>query len=245
MSGGAINKFQSKMESAKGFARLARYQVHINPPARFAAAMKDLGFNLNDYAGGLSMMCDSITMPGKDLQTATMKHGQELARQYVESHVYEGTITASFYLESNLQAKSFFEVWQNLAVANGSNNVNYYEDYVGSMEIYQLGAEQVMTTLKNPFDGDNLTGEGIFGAEEYYMEGPRNSHRSQTTRTNTREEYQAKTIQTYGIEVSEVYPATVGQIEYAYSSVNEVARIPVEFQYKSWRTMDPSSGIFK
>ena len=240
MSGGAINKFQSKMESAKGFARLARYQVHINPPARFAAEMKALGFNLNDYADGLSMMCDSITMPGKDLQTATMKHGQELARQYVESHIYEGTITASFYLEDNLAAKSFFEVWQNLAVTNGSNNVNYYEDYVGSMEIYQLGAEQVMTTLKNPFDGDDYTGK-----DEYYMEGPRNSHRSQTTRTNTREEYQAKTIQTYGIQVLEVYPATVGVIEYAYSSVNEIARIPVEFQYKSWRTMDPSSGIFK
>jgi len=240
MAGGAIDKFQARMESAKGFARLARYQVHINPPPKFAAAMKDLGFNLNDYADGLSMMCDSITMPGKDLQTATMKHGQELARQYVESHVYEGTITASFYLEDNLAAKSFFEVWQNLAVANGSNNVNYYDDYVGSMKIYQLGAEQVMTTQNSPFDGDDYTGK-----DEYYMEGPRNSYKSQTTRTNTREVYQAKTIQTYGIEVSEVYPATVGQIEYAYASVNEIARIPVEFQYKSWRTMDPSSGIFK
>ena len=240
MASGAIDKFQARMESAKGFARLARYQVHINPPPKFAAAMKDLGFNLNDYADGLSMMCDSITMPGKDLQTATMKHGQELARQYVESHVYEGTITASFYLENNLQAKSFFEVWQNLAVANGSNNVNYYDNYVGSMKIYQLGAEQVMTTQNSPFDGDDYTGK-----DEYYMEGPRNSYKSQTTRTNTREVYQAKTIQTYGIEVSEVYPATVGQIEYAYASVNEIARIPVEFQYKSWRTMDPSSGIFK
>ena len=240
MAGGAIDKFQARMESAKGFARLARYQVHINPPPKFAAAMKDLGFNLNDYADGLSMMCDSITMPGKDLQTATMKHGQELARQYVESHVYEGTITASFYLENNLQAKSFFEVWQNLAVANGSNNVNYYDDYVGSMKIYQLGAEQVMTTQNSPFDGDDYTGK-----DEYYMEGPRNSYKSQTTRTNTREVYQAKTIQTYGIQVLEVYPATVGVIEYAYSSVNEIARIPVEFQYKSWRTMDPSSGIFK
>jgi len=235
MAGGAIDKFQARMESAKGFARLARYQVHINPPPKFAAAMKDLGFNLNDYADGLSMMCDSITMPGKDLQTATMKHGQELARQYVESHVYEGTITASFYLENNLQAKSFFEVWQNLAVANGSNNVNYYDDYVGSMKIYQLGAEQVMTTQNSPFDGDDYTGK-----DEYYMEGPRNSYKSQTTRTNTREVYQAKTIQTYGIEVSEVYPATVGQIEYAYASVNEIARIPIEFQYKSWKTIHPN-----
>ena len=237
---GAIDNFQSKMESANGLARLARYQVHINPPPKFAAAMKAIGISLTDYTNSLSMMCDSITMPGKDLQTGTMKHGQDLEVKYVESHVYEGTITASFYLENNLQAKSFFEVWQNLAVANGSNNVNYYDDYVGSMKIYQLGAEQVMTTQNSPFDGDDYTGK-----DEYYMEGPRNSYKSQTTRTNTREVYQAKTIQTYGIQVLEVYPATVGVIEYAYSSVNEIARIPVEFQYKSWRTMDPSSGIFK
>ena len=242
---GAISDFQSKMESAKGFARLARYEVMLFPPKKFVDTMRGQGFDVFDYSNGLSMMCDSITMPGKDLQTAAVKHGQELERQQVESHVYEGTITASFYLEQNLQAKTFFEAWQNLAVSNGTNSVNYYNDYVGSMKIYQLGAEQVMTTLKNPFDGNNLTGEGTFGAEEYYMEGPRNSHRSQTTRTNTREEYQAKSIQTYGIEVTEVFPATVGQIEYAYASVNEIARIPVEFQYKSWRTMDPSSGIFK
>ena len=238
MSGGAINRFQAKLESAKGFARLARYQVIMYLPQKHSSFR-------TEYANGVSMMCDSITMPGKDLSTDPVKHGQELERQQVSAHVYEGTITASFYLENNLEVKSFFEEWQNLAVTNGSNNVNYYDTYVGSMEIYQLGAEQVMTTLKNPFDGDNLTGEGIFGAEEYYTEGPRNSHRSQTTRTNTREEYQAKSIQTYGIEVLEVFPATVGQIEYAYSSVNEVARIPVEFQYKSWRTMDNSSGIYK
>ena len=242
---GAISNFQAQMKAAKGFARTARYEVVLFPPESLKAKLREDGIDLDIYTKGLTMMCDSITMPGKDLQTGTMKHGQDLEVKYVESHVYEGTITASFYLEDNLQAKTFFETWQNLAVTNGSNNVNYYEDYVGSMEIYQLGAEQVMTTLKNPFDGNNLTGEGTFGAEEYYMEGPRNSHRSQTTRTNTREEYQAKSIQTYGIEVTEVFPATVGQIEYAYSSVNEVARIPVEFQYKSWRTMENSSGIYK
>ena len=242
---GAISNFQAQMKAAKGFARTARYEVVLFPPESLKKSLLADGVDLDIYTRGLTMMCDSVTMPGKDLSTESVKHGQELERQQVSAHVFEGTITASFYLEDNLAAKSFFEVWQNLAVANGSNNVNYYDDYVGSMKIYQLGAEQVMTTLKNPFDGNNLTGEGTFGAEEYYMEGPRNSHRSQTTRTNTREEYQAKSIQTYGIEVLEVFPATVGQIEYAYSSVNEVARIPVEFQYKSWRTMENSSGIYK
>ena len=224
---GAIDKFQSKMESAKGFARLARYQVHINPPPRFAAEMKDLGFNLNDYADGLSMMCDSITMPGKDLQTATMKHGQELARQYVESHVYEGTITASFYLETSLAAKSFFELWQDHVVSNGSNTVNYYDDYVGTMEIFQLSSVPVTsTTITKDEDVSGGSQDHRTSSKEHGME--------------EKVSLQHKTIQTYGVRVEEVFPATVGQIEYAYASVNEIARIPIEFQYKSWKTIHPN-----
>ena len=239
MSGGAINKFQSKMESAKGFARLARYEVMLFPPKKFVDTMRGQGFDVFDYSNGLSMMCDSITMPGKDLQTAAVKHGQELERQQVESHVYEGTITASFYLEQNLQAKTFFEAWQNLAVSNGTNSVNYYNDYVGSIKIYQLGVEEIMETQNSPFDGDNYTGK-----TELVQEGHPMRH-EKVLRTNTRESHQAKPLRVYGIEVTEVFPATVGQIEYAYASVNEIARIPIEFQYKSWRTMDGSSGIFK
>ena len=41
----------------------------------------------------------------------------------------------------------------------------------------------------------------------------------------------------YGIKVEEVYPATVGQIEYAYATVDEVALLPVEFQYRRWQTI--------
>ena len=58
-----------------------------------------------------------------------------------------------------------------LAVSNGSNNVNYYDDYIGTMKIYQLGVEQIMETQKSPFDGDHYTGK-----KEYFLEGPRNSY---------------------------------------------------------------------
>jgi hypothetical protein len=231
---GAINDFQGQMKKANGFARLARYEVVLTAPDKLVKSLAKEGFNLVDYSRGLSMMCDSITMPGKDLKTGPVKHGQELQREQVQAHVFEGTITATFYLENNLAAKSFFEVWQDQAVSNGSNNVNYYDDYIGTMKIYQLGVEQIMETQKSPFDGDHYTGK-----KEYFMEGPRNSYISQTTRDNTREVHQSIPVRTYGIEVEEVFPATVGQIDYAYATANELARISVEFQYKNWKTMHP------
>ena len=229
---GAISNFQAQMKAAKGFARTARYEVVLFPPESLKKSLLADGIDLDIYTRGLTMMCDSVTMPGKDLSTESVKHGQELERQQVSAHVFEGTITASFYLENNLAAKSFFELWQDHVVSNGSNTVNYYDDYVGTMEIFQLSS--VLVTSTTITKDEDVSG----GSQD---------HRTSSKKHGMKEKVssQHKTIQTYGIKVNEVFPATVGQIEYAYSSVNEVARIPVEFQYKSWRTMENSSGIYK
>ena len=224
---GAISNFQAQMKAAKGFARTARYEVVLFPPESLKAKLREDGIDLDIYTKGLTMMCDSITMPGKDLSTESVKHGQELERQQVSAHVFEGTITASFYLENNLAAKSFFELWQDHVVSNGSNTVNYYDDYVGTMEIFQLSSVPVTSTTitKN---------EDVSGGSQ--------DHRTSSKKHGMKEKVslQHKTIQTYGIKVNEVFPATVGQIEYAYASVNEIARIPIEFQYKSWKTIHPN-----
>ena len=224
---GAISNFQAQMKAAKGFARTARYEVVLFPAESLKAKLREDGIDLDIYTRGLTMMCDSVTMPGKDLSTESVKHGQELERQQVSAHVFEGTITASFYLENNLAAKSFFELWQDHVVSNGSNNVNYYDDYVGTMEIFQLSSVPVTSTTitKN---------EDVSGGSQ--------DHRTSSKKHGMEEKVsmQHKTIQTYGIKVNEVFPATVGQIEYAYASVNEIARIPIEFQYKSWKTIHPN-----
>ena len=181
---------------------------------------------------------NSIIMPGRDLDTFSVKQGQDLAREHVGSHTYEGTITATFYLDPNCDYKTFFEAWQNLAVSSETYNVSYYDDYAeASMTIQQLGAEQIEQTQANAFDGDKYNGFQYTGDKEYFAEGPAGRFKSQTTRTNTREIYQTVSQPTYGIKVEEIYPATVGQIEYAYATVDEVAILPVEFQYKRWQTL--------
>ena len=224
---GAISNFQAQMKAAKGFARTARYEVVLFPPESLKKSLLADGIDLDIYTRGLTMMCDSVTMPGKDLSTEAVKHGQELERQQVSAHVFEGTITASFYLENNLAAKSFFELWQDHVVSNGSNTVNYYDDYVGTMEIFQLSSVLVTsTTITKDEDVSGGSQDHRTSSKEHGME--------------EKVSLQHKTIQTYGVRVEEVFPATVGQIEYAYASVNEIARIPIEFQYKSWKTIHPN-----
>lgn len=224
---GAIDRFRASVLK-DGVARPSKYEVRITPPENIKNVLE--GSSLDIVSRNVGMACNSIVMPGRDLTSISVKQGQDLAIEQVGAHTYEGTITATFYLDPNLDYKSFFEAWQNLAVNPITNNLNYYDNYVGSMSIHQLGAEQMLHDRANPFDGDNYTGEN-----EYFREGPRNSYISE--RVNTREIYQTQATPVYGIKVEEVYPATVGQIEYAYATVDEVALLPVEFQYRRWQTI--------
>jgi hypothetical protein len=225
---GSIYRFRNSVLE-NGVARPSKYEVIITPPENLKNMVTN-NSTLNIIEKNIGMACNSIVMPGRDLTAISVKQGQDLAIEQVGAHTYEGTITATFYLDPNLDYKSFFEAWQNLAVNPITNNLNYYDNYIGSMSIHQLGAEQMLHDRANPFDGDNYTGEN-----EYFREGPRNSYISE--RVNTREIYQTQATPVYGIKVEEVYPATVGQIEYAYATVDEVALLPVEFQYRRWQTI--------
>ena len=225
----AITNFISLMNRQHGFARSARYEVVLYPPK---------GIDLPDHATrDISLQCDTIVMPGHDLQTHPAKYGTGLATEMANGHGYEGTIEATFYLDTNFETQSYFTLWQDAAVDLATNKVRYYKEssgprrgqhnYAGSMEIYQLSSDySANQTMNSPFDGLNYTGK---------WEGPANRHR------NTRQVNQMVTKRTYGMLVEEVYPETIGSIEYAYATVDTIALLPVEFQFRKWKTMDPTT----
>ena len=202
---GAINDFQAQVSKADGLARIARYQVLLTPPA---------GANLpKEQTETLGLFCSSITMPGHDLQTSTVKHGTEINREMVVGHGYEGTIEATFYLDQELDLKSYLDAWQEAAISTTRNTVSYYKNasgnhnYVGSMQIFQLGSKSTGQT-KFQFN----SGEGISLDKKMHAEAE----------------------DVYGINVEEVFPTTIAPIEYAYATVDEVALLTVSFQYRKW-----------
>ena len=208
---GAINDFQAQISKADGLARIARYRVLLSPPA---------GANLpKEQTETLGLFCSSITMPGHDLQTSTVKHGTEINREMVVGHGYEGTIEATFYLDQELDLKTYLDNWQEAAVSTTRNTVSYYEvdgvkQYVGSMQIFQLGSKSTGQT-KFQFN----SGEGISLDKKMHAEAE----------------------DVYGINVEEVFPTTIAPIEYAYATVDEVALLTVSFQYRKWTEITDTS----
>ena len=77
-----------------------------------------------------------------------------------------------------------------MAVSTTTHKANYYNDYIGSIEIYQLDVNNEVT---------------------------------------------------YGIKATEVYPSTIGGIEYSYESANQVATQAVSFEYRQWYNLTEES----
>ena len=201
---GAINNFISQMSKSGGYARSAQYELILNFP--------DGIVNATQRSQSLTLNCETLSWPGHDLQTQSRKHGNEPERLLVQSHGFEGTITATFYLSLDHSERFLLEQWQELAVNRFTHKANYYNEYVGSAEIYQLGSAPATRQFFSRT-----------------AEGPRNS---EITTTLTGEDKTHIAVRTYGITLQDVYPSTIALTEMSYATPNEVQRLLVTFQYR-------------
>ena len=112
----------------------------------------------------LTLLCDTVGMPGFDLQTHGVQYASEPKVDVVQSHGFAGTIDATFLLSTDLRERHFFEQWMNLTVNRETHKANYYDDYIGSMEIYQLssdGNKEIRTYGMKAYDVYPATIAGI------------------------------------------------------------------------------------
>jgi hypothetical protein len=82
--------------------------------------------------------CKSISMPDRDVQMKEIKHHGP-ARKFAYDYK-SAPITASFYTDKFMRERSYFELWQQSAFSQVSNNYNFYDNYVSDINIFQLGS---------------------------------------------------------------------------------------------------------
>jgi hypothetical protein len=216
-----IGRFRAAMASAEGYARPNKFAIRLFPPTSLLSEIKMQNATTNRdgrtldnemYNGSgqvkeatagvlrnltqtigrqVNIHCDSVSMPGRDLQSTPIKYGTDVERDMVTGHGFAGNIEATFYADKYMRERQFMEYWQNLAVDPITHTAGYYDDYVGKMHIYQLGSDSEVN----------------------------------------------RDMPTYAIEALDVYPTTIGPVEYSYGKSNEIARVTVGFAYKQWRNM--------
>jgi len=203
-----INRFIAEINQGEGVARPTRYLVVIQPPQKLLTNEYDDNYftgtsNNNDMESAtmkrnVGMMCNKVTLPNRDVNTTDHRvYGP--ARQMPYAYSYSGQIECSFYGDKFLRQRTFFENWQKKIFSNVTHHMDFYDNYVGTMDIYQLGS---------------------FSAEQ---------DRDRTT---------------YAVRLYEVYPQTVGSIDYSYGATDSAVNVPITLNFRTWKnlTIDQIDG---
>ena len=128
---GVLNDILSTFHSEDGgYAVPNRFEVIITRPGSSATESKNV-----------SMRCESINLPGRNLNSGTDSNIYGPTREVVNGVTYADDINMTFQASSGLEERVFFEKWQAEAFDERSWNVGYYKDYIGTVDIYIMNRQ--------------------------------------------------------------------------------------------------------
>jgi len=84
------------------------------------------------------LRCENISLPGRNLDTTPDSNVYGPEREIVSGYSF-GYISATFQCSTDMKEKKYIETWQRLAFNPQTWSLGYYDDYVGSIDIHQLG----------------------------------------------------------------------------------------------------------
>ena len=143
---GVLNEVLGLVRGTDGIAKQTRYEVILIPPTgargtktapsnAFSGQMADL--TGDGTARSTSLKCEQISMPGRNIDTAPDNNIYGPVREIAQGWSF-ADITAQFQLSSDLKERRFFETWQRLSFNPDTWNMGYYDDYTGTIQIFQL-----------------------------------------------------------------------------------------------------------
>ena len=212
----SIGRFITEINKGEGVARANRFLIRLFPPRDtferkvgtdkdVVLVDKDSLLNESGMKNNVELMCTQAKLPHRDVLTQNyVTYGP--GRKMPYAYGYGSKIECMFMGDKFLRQRAFFETWQRRIYNLATHNLNYYDDYVGTMEIYQLGQYRE-TDKESPDDNYRMT---------------------------------------YGVRLHEVYPETIGEIQYQSLTDDVIPMdIPITFAFRTWEniTLDSINGV--
>src|SRR5210317_863682 len=152
-----IGRFMAGISQGEGMARPNRFLVRFNIPNKLQLQKAEAeasegsiipasqqGVNAlggQELARNVGMMCNSITMPNRDINTKDhITYGPRRHMPYAYS--FDGSVELSVYGDKYLRQRMLFETWQKMVFDLETHNMRYYDDYTGEVDILQLGSNR-------------------------------------------------------------------------------------------------------
>ena len=145
---GVLNDVLSIFHDNEGYAQPSRYEVLIFAPSKRGGAVNNDNMWASPNVGRelrgtqkmreISLRCESVSLPGRNLSTGTDSNIYGPVREIVEGVTFTEDLTMVFQASSGLDERVFFENWQKQAFNEQTWDVQYYNDYMGMVEIFLL-----------------------------------------------------------------------------------------------------------
>lgn len=120
-----LSDFISKVKTT-GLSKTNKYMVFIGKPKVITAGS-------SSKLDMICMFCDQIQLPGLNFASiGNRTYGEYRETPYEK--MYEG-INLSFYVDSNLEVKYFFDQWVGGMQSNYDRQWAFYKDYITDIEI--------------------------------------------------------------------------------------------------------------
>lgn len=201
-----------------GIIKPSRYLLNFSGPSSLIPSAANIR---------LSVTCEEASLPGRSLSTSEHRIYGPLKRiPYVSTFTNEFSLT--FRVGTDLYEKRLFEEWMDFIVDKDTNDFNYYNNYVYTLDIMQLGnsmsnvdstsitANDFLKNITNRVKGAVLTNLGIndFNNKALVRIGDE--------------------IPIYTARIFEVYPVSIQEITLGHAQNDQYARINVSFAFKKW-----------
>jgi len=213
----SIGRFISEINKGEGVARANRFLIRLFPPRdvikeQYGERTQDYNMvdaenllNSDDMKRNIELLCTQAKLPHRDVLTENfVTYGP--GRKMPYAYGYGSSIECMFMGDKFLRQRAFFETWQGKMHSLKTHNLEYYDNYIGSMEIYQLGQYRE-TDKEYPDDNYRVT---------------------------------------YGVRLHEVYPETIGEIQYQSMTDDMIPMdIPITFAFRTWEniTLDAINSV--
>ena len=156
-----------------GFYLPNRYEVNLYLPSSLRSGrVLDSVTRNNDTIKRVSMSAKTANLPGRSLVTITNENIYGPTHDIATGQTY-GDLSITFYMGDDFGERYFFEDWQKLTFNHDTFDLNYYKEYIGSIEIFALNKQddrifglEIQECYPDSIDGTDVSADSVTAPAE-------------------------------------------------------------------------------
>ena len=156
-----------------GFYLPNRYEVNLNLPSSLRGGRVLSSVTRNtDTVKRVSLSAKTANLPGRSLVTITNENIYGPTHDIATGQTY-GDLSITFFMGDDFGERYFFEDWQKLTFNHDTFDLNYYKEYIGSIEIFALNKQddrifglEIQECYPDSIDGTDVSADSVTAPAE-------------------------------------------------------------------------------